>query len=160
MIRLLFFAGVWLLLAGWNADYLAYGVVSVVAATALSHVLVPRSNLRLHPVGTARLVAWFLQQTGIGGVDVARRAIAARPDIAPEVVETQVWLPAGPARQSAMLLMNLMPGSMVQRETGADRVELHTLSPTLEPARQFDELQRRVAAAFSLPDQATGDAER
>ena len=57
----LFLALLWVLLAGWDADYLAYGVVSVAAATALSHLLVPRSRLRLHVVGTARLVAWFLQ---------------------------------------------------------------------------------------------------
>ena len=76
MIRALFLALLWVLLAGWDADYLAYGVVSVAAATALSHLLVPRSRLRLHVVGTARLVAWFLQQTGIGGGDVARRALS------------------------------------------------------------------------------------
>ena len=55
--------------------------------------------------------------------------------------------------------MNLMPGSMVQRELAEDRVELHTLSPTLAPA-QFDELQHRVAAAFSLPGRATDAAQQ
>lgn len=160
MIRALFFALLWVLLAGWDADYLVYGVVSVAAATALSHVLVPRSRLRLHLVGTARLVGWFLQQTVVGGVDVARRAVARTPDIAPAVVETPVWLPEGPARQTALLLMNLMPGSMVQRERAGDHVELHTLSATLEPAQQFDDLQRRVAAAFSLPDRAADAAGR
>jgi len=160
MIRALFLALLWVLLAGWDADYLAYGVVSVAAATALSHLLVPRSRLRLHVVGTARLVAWFLQQTGIGGQDVAHRAVTRTPDIEPAVVETQVWLPEGPARQTAMLLMNLMPGSMVQRELADDRVELHTLSSTLAPAQQFDELQHRVAAAFSLPGRATDAAQQ
>lgn len=56
--------------------------------------------------------------------------------------------------------MNLMPGSMVQRELAEDRVELHTLSPTLATAQQFDDLQRRVAAAFSLPDRAADAAGR
>ncbi|MDO5512307.1 Na+/H+ antiporter subunit E [Corynebacterium sp.] len=158
MIRLLFFACLWLVLAG--TDYLVYGVISVAAATALSHLLVPRSDLRLHVVGTVRLTGWFLQQTGIGGVDVARRAVARTPDIAPVVVETQVWLPAGPARQTALLLMNLMPGSMVQREVTGDRVELHTLARSLEPEQQFDDLQRRVAAAFSLAVPGADETQR
>lgn len=104
------------------------------------------------------LAGWFLGQSAAGGVDVARRALGRRPDIEPAVVRAPVDLPEGHARQLAMLLMNLMPGSMIQRapgstghdaaaSAGGDQVELHTLSVSLDPAGQWSRLQRRVAQA-------------
>lgn len=158
--RALLLALLWMLLSGAAADYLTYGAVSVVAATALSLVLMPPQG---PPRPTrwprrlwfgAMLAGWFLGQSVVGGIDVARRALRRHPDIEPAVVEAPVELPEGHARQMAMLMMNLMPGSMIQRApenaekpAQADRVELHTLSASLHPADQWSHLQRRVAQA-------------
>ncbi len=158
--RALLLALLWLLFSASGADYLVYGAVSVAAATVLSLALIP-------PQGTpqparwprrfwfgAVLACWFLGQSVAGGVDVARRALHRSPDIEPAVVRAPVELPEGHARQLAMLMMNLMPGSMIQRtpkESAApdqeDLLELHTLSAALDPADQWARLQRRVAQA-------------
>lgn len=162
--RSLLLALLWLLLSGAESDYLAYGAASVAAASLLSLGLIPPQG----PPRPARwprrlwfgllLAGWFLGQSAAGGVDVARRALGRRPDIEPAVVRAPVDLPEGHARQLAMLLMNLMPGSMIQRapgstghdaaaSAGGDQVELHTLSVSLDPAGQWSRLQRRVAQA-------------
>lgn len=155
----------WVAVAGWTADYAAYGLVSVGLAVALSLAcLPPRAvNLRSWPAqgwGFVVLGGWFLWQSVRGGVDVARRAVRPTPDIAPAVMTTSLDLPAGPARQVSLILMNLMPGSMVQRlvtESGqaadgpdaeAGHVELHTLAAELDPVRQWEQLQHRVGRAF------------
>lgn len=160
----------WWALSGADADYLIYGLVSVALATTLSLLLLPPAS-RVAPRGWLRrlgssivLLGWFLGQSVLGGLDVARRALARPADIDPSVVVAPFALEPGHARQLALALMNLMPGSMVQRVVSADgetadntsagpvrepaAVQLHTLSPQLDPADQWARLQRRVGAAF------------
>ena len=160
----------WIALAGWSADYAVYGVTSVVLATAMSLALLPphppspRTWLR-RAVGTLTLLGWFLWQSARGGVDVALRALKPTVDADPQVVVAPLEIPPGAARQVALILMNLMPGSMVQRVITEDgepahapghsptHVELHTLSLDLEPAEQWRQLQHRTRKAVD-PDPA------
>ena len=158
LLRAALLAALWVLFTGWTAQYAVYGVVSVVAATGLSLVLLPpHSAPRPHrwprrAVFTVVLISWFLGQSVRGGIDVALRAIKPTPDIAPAVVAGAVELPEGHARQLAMVLMNLMPGSMIQdgpyTHHDLAQVQLHTLSPDLDPSAQWSTLQHRVARAF------------
>lgn len=171
VVRVVLFVLVWGALAGWDPGYAVYGIVGVIAATALSVVLLPpgRADIRAGPRrGWAflRLVGWFLRQAIVGGVDVTLRAVRRTPDIDTAVVMAPFALPPGPGREAAMLLMNLMPGTMVQRAVAVDNdgrlldadcpsvvatdVELHTLSEDLAPARQWAELERRVAAVYAV----------
>lgn len=154
VLRALLLTVAWVSLSGWDADYAAYGLLSVGAATALSLALLPpaREGVRGWPGrawGSLRLAGWFLTQAAVGGADVAWRAVRRTPDIAPEVVSAPFLLPAGPGRNMAMLLMNLMPGTMVQR-AGSDGVQLHTLALELRPVEQWEQLQRRVARAYGV----------
>jgi len=157
----------WGVLSGADTDYLAYGVVSVLLATALSLVLLPPEGPLRWRVWPRRvwftlvLTAWFLMQSARGGIDVARRALVRPVDIAPAVVLAPIVVPLGHARELSLLLMNLMPGSMVQQVViESDKVQLHTLSLQLDPAEQWARLQGRVHAAFGhfeLPEN-TGSA--
>ncbi|WP_261623381.1 Na+/H+ antiporter subunit E [Nesterenkonia marinintestina] len=170
ILRLVIFGALWVLLSGADAYYLGYGAVSVAAAAGLSLALTPpryaarpRTWGRRSAAGI-RLAGWFLIKSVHGGVDVAVRAVRPRLDVAPEVVTAPLELPRGGGRQLALLMMNLMPGTMVQRvlddehgdqhgdqhhnRQGRDRVELHTLSRSLEPAEQWRRLQELVAPVF------------
>ncbi len=157
-----------------SLDYAVYGLVSVLVCTALSLWLMPPES----PVRIARwprriwfagaLCLWFMWQSVLGGVDVAVRSLRRPVRIDPAVVRAPIDLPEGHARQLAMVLMNLMPGSMIQRTTDSQgatslvttdpdaaaacappqQVELHTLAAELDPARQWKHLQHRVSRAF------------
>jgi multicomponent Na+:H+ antiporter subunit E len=169
-LRAVVLGALWAALTAASVDYAVYGLLSVAACTALSLWLMP-------PQGPARvgrwprrtwffsvLCLWFLWQSVLGGVDVAVRSLRRPVRIAPTVVTAPIDLPEGHARQVAMVLMNLMPGSMIQRTTDQDgvtalvttdadtaeplMVELHTLAAELDPARQWKQLQHRVARAF------------
>lgn len=156
VLRFLVFGLIWLALSDADPANFSYGIVSVAAATALSLALLPPGTPRFgrwpaRMWGTVKLVGWFLQQSMIGGLDVARRAISRPVDVEPAVVEVPVELPDGAAQQLCFLLMNLLPGSMVQHVKQVnDRTvaEIHTLSLDLEPKQQWDTLQQRVQQAF------------
>lgn len=198
VIRTVFLALVWLLLAGPDPDYAIYGAVSVAAALLMSLWLQPPVRIGAAPAGRGSaadasapeelrrgevpaavhqgaagvvLVVWFLWQSVIGGADVALRAVRRRVDVDPVIERAPFLLPEGHARQLALLLMNLMPGSMVQQVIGQaatddesgdahgsagrqgaenteEIVELHSLAAALRPAQQWEHLQQRVGAAF------------
>lgn len=148
---------VWVILAGWDAAYLGYGIVSVVSATALSLTMFPVRTRDSEPSASAfsqvkatlTLPLWFMRQSIVGGADVAWRAMRRRVDVEPAVVTASCRLPDGNALQVALLMMNLMPGTMVQRVTeDGDTVELHTLSTELDPVKQWEALQDRVERAW------------
>lgn len=158
LLRGMVFGVVWVALSGASSDTLVYGIVAVIAATALSLGLMPPGQPQpklwfARSWGTIVLAAWFLQQSLRGGLDVARRALTRRVDIAPEVVDVDVELPEGPGREVCYLLMNLLPGSMVQRVKTTEQhtvAEIHTLSTDLKPQDQWTRLQDRVQQAFQI----------
>lgn len=169
-VRAMLLGMVWVSFAGWQADYVIYGLVSVAGATLLSLVLLPPQGSPRPAAWPRRvwfgllLAGWFVGQSARGGADVALRALRGPGSIDPAVVEAGFELPPGHARELSLTMMNLMPGSMIQRVVGAsgrtadvvaDRpveepshVELHTLSPSLNPADQWADLQNRVRRAF------------
>lgn len=131
-----------------------YGVVSVLAAVLLSLWLLPprrppgQGGRGRRGLAVVTLLAWCLRQIVVGGVDVSLRALHPGRRIAPEVVAAPLELPPGPAREVALLMMNLMPGSMVQRVLPGEpeTVEIHTLAAELRPRQIWEELQGRAAA--------------
>ncbi len=157
-LRFVVFGGIWLALSGADSAYFSYGAVAVLLVTVMSLVLLPPKppTFRHWPAriwGTLVLVGWFLQQSVIGGVDVARRALTPTVDVDPAVVEVTVDLPAGAAQNLSLVLMNLLPGSMVQHVKdveGQTVAEIHTLAIELGPKSQWDTLQHRVGRAFQI----------
>lgn len=150
---------VWWVLTEGRAGYLAYGLASVSVALAVSLVLSPP---RRHPadrtgrrrpgrraVGLASLAGWYAVQVVRGGVDVARRLLRRRPDVDPVVVRVRTRLPEGVARQFAVAMFGLMPGSLVCGTDG-DEVSLHALAAELEPERQWRVLEHHLAQASGL----------
>lgn len=155
VVRAVLFAGLWWALSRGDAGYLGYGVAVVAAATALSLAVAPparRPAPRTWPARFARslmLAGWFLGKSFAGGIDVALRALRPTADIDPYVETVPVTLPAGAPRELASLMINLMPGTVIQDAT-AGAIELHVLSPDLDAAGQWAELERRVAGAFGV----------
>lgn len=162
--RAAIFGLLWVFFTGADSAYAGYGVVSAAAATAMSLALLPPQGLPRvrrwpHRVWfSARLAVWFVYKSAVGGVDVARRAIPPTPAIEPKVVVAPVRLPEGHALQLAMLMMNLMPGSMIQRgpyrdldsaDEAVEVVEIHTLAESLDPAEQWRQVQLRAGRAFT-----------
>lgn len=162
LVRGLVLTGGWWVLVEGRAQYAVYGAVAVPLALSVSLWLVPAGGWALGPrpllrwaqlghrvVGIVGLVGWYAWQVVVGGVDVARRLLRRRVDVAPVVAHSRSRLPPGPARQLAVGMYGLMPGSLVSGTDG-DRVWLHSLAAELEPERQWRELEERIARAAGL----------
>lgn len=106
------FFGFWLLLAGPAPADLAAGLCAAAAATWTSLRLLPPSGRRWRYAALARLALRFGQESIMGGVDVARRALAVRLSLRPGFVVYPVRLPPGPACNAFSALTSVLPGTL------------------------------------------------
>jgi multicomponent Na+:H+ antiporter subunit E len=115
--RLASFLLFWLMIAGKSAKDVPVGAVAAVAATWISLKLLPPGGARLRVWPLFLLLARLLRGSLVAGLDVARRALAPRPDLRPGFVSCPLTLPEGEARNVFLLLQSLMPGTL---PTGAE----------------------------------------
>jgi multicomponent Na+:H+ antiporter subunit E len=106
------FFGFWLLLIGTDPPDLAAGLFAAAAATWASLRLLPSRGRRLRYAALVRLAWRFMQQSIIGGLDVARRALDPRLPLRPGFVAYPVRLPPGPARHTFSALTSALPGTL------------------------------------------------
>jgi len=115
------FFGFWLLLAR-PADFawadLGVGLLAAALATWVSLRLLPPGPIRLRYRALPRLVARFLWQSLVAGLDVARRVFDPRLPIKPGYLAYPVRIPDGPRRAAFGAFTSLMPGTL---PVGTDR---------------------------------------
>jgi len=128
--------------AGW-----VFGVPVIALAVAASVVLQPARRVHLQPLGLLRFLAFFALRAPRAGFDVARRAFAPGPPIAPAIVEHRLWLPPGPARVFLADTMSLLPGTLSAALAG-DRLRLHVLDTGLPHERELRAAEAAVAGLF------------
>lgn len=134
---------------GW---YLAVPVVLLAAGVSL-WLQPPGSGApRLRALPSFGL--WFVTRSVAGGIDVSRRALRSRVDVAPGTVDVPLWLPAGLPRVTLADAVSLLPGTLaVEALDGALR--LHVLDLALPVAEQVAELERRVGEMYGLAPPGT-----
>ena len=112
MARWAGFFGFWLLLIGPDPTDLAAGLFAAAAATWTSLRLLPPGDSQLRYAALARLALRFGQESIMGGVDVARRALSVRLPLRPGFVVYPVRLPPGPACNVFGALTSALPGTL------------------------------------------------
>jgi multicomponent Na+:H+ antiporter subunit E len=115
--RALAFLLLWLAVAGRKPSDLPVGVVVAAAAAWASLILAPPSSRRLNILAAISFLIEFLRLSLSSGLDVARRAFQATPDLRPAVVEARLSLPPGFARDAFCVIASLLPGTLL---TGID----------------------------------------
>lgn len=152
----------WWALTEGRSGYVGYGLVSIPVVLLASLWVAPAGAAAIGPrpsprpahlarraVGLVTLVGWYAWQVVRGGVDVAQRLLRREVDITPVVVQLRTRLPEGAARQLAVGMYGLMPGSLVAHTDG-DHLWLHVLDPDLGPTRQWRDLEDKLAHAADL----------
>jgi multicomponent Na+:H+ antiporter subunit E len=148
--RLAMFTGAWFVLTGTFPATAPLGVAVILAATATSLWLQPVRTWRWHVAGFLRFVPYFLRQSIVGGLDVARRALAPRNVLTPGMVEYAIRLPEGPPRRFFAAAIGLLPGTLTA-EMHSGSLTVHVVDRALPVARRLRELEDRTAALFGLP---------
>jgi multicomponent Na+:H+ antiporter subunit E len=140
---------VWLALTGADLRYAPLAVAIVGGATAVSLALVPPARSRLRPAGAIRFVPFFVRQSLLGGIDVARRALAPARPIEPDFIAYHLRLPAGAPRTTFTAVVSLLPGTL-STELTDDALIIHVLDRRLDTAATLANLERRVADMFGV----------
>ncbi|MBM7113445.1 Na+/H+ antiporter subunit E [Archangium primigenium] len=161
VLRLGLLSLLWAALVEGRPAGLALGLVALPLTLWGSTALEPSGAPCVRPLRLAGLLCFCAGRLVRGGVDVARRALSARPLSTPGFLETRCRLPAGPARRLLQGVVGVLPGLLAVEGPGRDdRLTLHLLDIHPERAAlalaQVRELERRVARVFGLPPPPRG----
>ncbi|OUZ06257.1 hypothetical protein BHE97_19225 [Aeromicrobium sp. PE09-221] len=146
----------WLAIVEADGSVLAYGVVAVPLAVALSYALTGRPRRSrggrwTRGLAALRLGGWLLGRSVLGGVDVARRAVrlsSVRVD--PYWTTYRTSLHTEGARIALVFLMNLIPGSLSASREG-DLIEVHVIGTDLDMESGLAALEGRIARVAGDP---------
>jgi multicomponent Na+:H+ antiporter subunit E len=148
--RGLLLTALWWALSGGDFSSPLLVAAVIAAANAVSIALIP-PLVRWPLLGTIRFAGFFVRQSVLGGLDVARRAMHLRhPPLEPELVERRLILRGDAARVFFTGCVSLLPGTLSAALDGG-RLTIHVLDVRLPYERTLDLLERRVAELFDEP---------
>lgn len=102
----------WVVLIGTKPADVVAGLVTAVAATWVSLLLLPPGSGGVSVGALLALVPRFMWQSLVAGMDVARRAFDPRLPLRPGFVTYPVRFPPGPVRNTFTALTSLLPGTV------------------------------------------------
>lgn len=145
----------WWALTGGSVSAPVLTAAIIVSSVGLSLAVVPPGRAP-RPIGTARLLGFFVGASLRGGVDVARRALAPGPvPISPGFVERELRLPPGAPRLLCAGCLSLLPGS-ASVELAGERLTVHLLDTGMPIDGMLDALERHIADAFGVRLEPSG----
>jgi len=147
--RALWLALLWLALNGADHRSWIVGAPVVLLAAWVSLQVRPAARWRLSLRGAVSFAAYFARESFLGGLDVARRALAPRLSLAPAMRRFRPRLPAGTPRLLLCAVISLLPGTAVV-EIAEDHLLLHVLADSPRVEGDLRALEDRVASLFAL----------
>jgi multicomponent Na+:H+ antiporter subunit E len=148
-------AVLWFALSDGAASGVWFGLFAVVLALGAAHITRPTVHRdgaaapRLRWLAIPRFAAFFLGQSLLAGVDVARRTLSPSLPLDPAMRDVHLQLPPGPARVLLVATLSLLPGSL-----GVDlhdqQLTLHVLDQRTDIEREVREAERQVGALFGM----------
>ncbi len=152
ILRLGFFAGAWLIIAGIDPASWLIGLPAVLAASLLNWHLKP-AGARAPRLGPALIfIPFFLGSSLKGGADVAWRVLRPRMRIAPGLHRYRLRLQEPSARVLLLNTLSLLPGTL-SADLRDDTLTIHALDAS-DPsmlATEIARLERRIGGLFGEP---------
>lgn len=142
------FAFLWWAFVEGDAKGWWVGLIGVAVALAVSLALVPPMQAMVRPFAALRFGAYFVHQSFLGGVDVARRAFDPRSPIDPGVFECELRYPAGAIPVLVADTLSLLPGT-VGAGFHDGKLVVHVLDRNLPLHERLDTLEARIDGMFS-----------
>lgn len=143
LLRAFGLAALWGIVTEGRSDSWGLGAAAVLLALAASLILLPPAARRVSPAHLMRFAGYFVVQSVIGGVQVARLAFVPS-GLRPAFLEFAVRLPAGRGRVLLAAIVALIPGT-VSVTLEADRLRLHVLDERMPVAGQLRDIEARLA---------------
>ena len=139
------FFGLWLVLTGAEPFGLPFGLIAAFCANYASLRLLPPGPGAIAVSALPRLALILLRQSFSAGWDVALRAFASPPRLAPGVIEVPLAMPPGPPRDAFRALASLAPGSLPLEDQPDGRLMLHALDIAMPLAKDLAEIEAALA---------------
>lgn len=147
----------WCTLTGGVTEGWLVGLPAVAVAALFSAWLLP--TLALFPLGAIRFAGFFLRQSLLGGIDVARRAFMRRPPLSPAVVAYDFRVASELERVMLTNTVSLLPGTL-GADLDRERLHVHVLDDGRDVRGELELAERRVAELFGRPLPAIGGRSR
>jgi multicomponent Na+:H+ antiporter subunit E len=117
---------VWLALTAGRGLFSVPAALTLLGGVAAGTWAYRRRTPPIRPLPLAKLAVFFLHQSVVSGLDVARRAFSPGPDIDPGLVDYETRLERESARILFANLMSLLPGTLCCRLEGR-KLRVHAL---------------------------------
>lgn len=154
-VRFLLLYLIWWILTEGDLTGTGFGIVVTAIVALLSVRLFPPSGYRLNPAGILAFSGYFLMQSIVAGIDVARRLISPRLPIQPGALTVTTLLPPGSPRWLLANTLSLMPGTLSVR-IDSDQLEVHCLDTAQSIEQEIRRTERYLARLFSVEAPAHG----
>jgi multicomponent Na+:H+ antiporter subunit E len=161
LVRLVLFALLWVIIAGSSASSWVIGAPTVLLAAWVSvRLSTNRTNqpglrarlIDLSLIGTLRFIPFFLKESLMGGIDVARRVLRYRVQVDPGFVDYRPRLTDQRAQVAFLNSISLLPGTLsADMRDGLIKVHALDVSSDLKPA--LERLEHVIGCLFGcLPE--------
>jgi multicomponent Na+:H+ antiporter subunit E len=140
------FFGIWLALTGAEPFGMPFGVLAALCATQASLRLLPPGPGRIVLRALPALAVTMLRQSFSAGWDVALRALARPPRLAPGIIEVPLAISPGPSRDAFRALASLAPGSLPLEDLPDGRLRLHALDLAMPLEKDIAETEAAFAS--------------
>lgn len=137
----------WWIIAGGAAGSWIIGVPAILAAAWAVARLGTGVDVRLSMAGWLRFLPFFLWESLLGGVDVARRTLERQVRVAPGFLHYETRLADPAARVFLTNCVCLVPGTLAAELEG-DRLTVHVLSTEMDSDVELRRLEQAVARLF------------
>ncbi|WP_186297588.1 Na+/H+ antiporter subunit E [Sedimenticola selenatireducens] len=155
-MKVLVFALVWWVMTNGALQSWLIGGGAIVLATLAAKK--PATHFTIRYFKLVMLIPFFLKQSILGGVDVARRALQPSMPIDPILVECPLRLPPGSPQVFMTNMVSLLPGTL-SATLENNRLKMHVLDQQSSYMKDYLLLEEKVAELFSVPVQNTGAGE-
>ncbi|MCK6406099.1 MAG: Na+/H+ antiporter subunit E [Rhodocyclaceae bacterium] len=142
------FALLWVLLAEGDLQAWWLGAIAVVLATAASLKLMPPRHY-LRPWAALAFAFFFLRNSVVSGLQVARLALDPRRRPSPHCVDVTLTLPEGAPRLIVAGALGLMPGTLSVRLDGT-ALHVHAIDADIPVAAEAAALEAQVARMIGV----------
>lgn len=138
LTRGVFFLMFWLVLIGASLGNLLLGLLVAATATWISLQLLPPSQRLWHYAALFKLAGRFVQESALGGIDVARRAFAPRLRLSPGFIAYPLRLPSAAARNTFSAFTSVLPGTLPAGRAAQGALIYHCLDVEQPIMEQLD----------------------
>ncbi|MDZ4349290.1 MAG: Na+/H+ antiporter subunit E [Xanthomonadaceae bacterium] len=143
----------WAALDGF--ENLGFGLLFALLGATAGAWLAPSHVYPWRPLRLFEFALYFARASFLGGLDVAARALHPALPVAPCLRDIPLRLPPGLPRTLFVGVVSLLPGTLSARlDVAREVLTVHALTPASLDG--LDDLERRVARLFSLPDPECG----